>query len=323
MHLFSLTQTQRFTQNYVNYTLTFNDHIVVYWKGARVNAKSWPVVIKQARKELVSLELSQRYFFCYYFSTLPYYLSANKGRKRYITHGVVDEVNEDSRVDIGSLPYAAGIDGLSAISEADFKAAGIPNDGMQSSNLFPNSSKSQGGKSDRKSPSHHRADSTNNNPPDLQTFHILVWVAIRQAQSKPAVDDPVDGDPKRPLIGKGNATFQNQREIVDIYLNTVHIWLENQKDRKLMAAYRKASSKSLIDVEQAFLEVPKSDNSDSLDEDRYETTRKSFLKATKSIFSLFIPLDQQGPMCSRVWGSLYDIATVRSSTHNIPINWLT
>jgi hypothetical protein len=217
-----------------------------------------------------------------------------------------------------SHPHTASVDGLSAISEADSKAAVTPSDGHQSSNSIPDGSKSQGRRSERKAPAHDRTTSTQNNPPDLQAFHILVWLAIRQAKPKATVDNVADGNPKRPSMEKGKAMSQIQLEIVDLYLKSVHIWLESQKDRKLMAAYRKASLKSLNDIELALQGMPKPED----DISSSGITKKNFFEDAKSIFSLFIPLDQQGPMCSKVWGCLYDIATVRSSAHIHPHRWL-
>jgi hypothetical protein len=140
---------------------------------------------------------------------------------------------------------------------------------------------------------------------DSQKFYFLLWVAIRRAKSKPTTGNATDRDPRQPSIVIENVKSPTPSEMLDAYLKSVHIWLENQKDRKLMAAYRKASSKTLHDAEEALQVMPRSE----LDELTDGTTAKRFFEDGKSIFSLFIPLKQQGPMCSKVWGSLY----VRSS----------
>ncbi|KAH6661753.1 hypothetical protein B0J14DRAFT_571451 [Halenospora varia] len=127
------------------------------------------------------------------------------------------------------------------------------------------------------------------------------------------LDDLIPGGAKAPQTTESDLNATNpavkiepskprsDRELVNTYLTSVHSWLENQKNKRASTLYRKGSQKPLDDVERAMQGMLRS----RLDLPEIDAAKSSLIEAVKSIFSLFLPLDQRNIMCSKLWGALH------------------
>ena len=198
-------------------------------------------------------------------------------------------------------------DRLSIISEVDSIRSGSPGKmrddlspftpiNKQSSDTIPTPSRTSG-----------KVSSNSSAMPviiDLREFHVMIWIAIRLGKMSPPKMDVSVQDPAISIIEEIKP--KSDRECVNGYLNSVHTWLETQTPKRASTLYRKATQKSLVDVERSMQGMLKS----HLDTPQVEIFKSDLIEAVKSIFSLFLPLTQRGIMCSKLWGALHSAITV-------------
>jgi hypothetical protein len=151
--------------------------------------------------------------------------------------------------------------------------------------------------------------SSANDALDLRDFRVLIWIAIHQGKMKEIehsitpVTSKSNADPSTTTT---SAKLQANREMVETYLNSIHQWLICQKELKSRNAYLQASSKPLDAVERALQEMVES----RMEASNIESAKSRLVEAVKLVFTLFVPLDQTGPMCAKIWGALHGVITV-------------
>lgn len=146
---------------------------------------------------------------------------------------------------------------------------------------------------------------------DFQDFHILIWNAIRQGQYNAQDQKAVDSGTGTPVVRiEEMEPTKSDRELVYTYLSTLNRWLESQPDPVTKAMYRKGAQKTLDDVERALRGIKKA----QLDEPSAQTQKNRLVGTVKAIFRVFLPLEQRGPICSKVWGALHNAVTVSQGT---------
>ena len=150
---------------------------------------------------------------------------------------------------------------------------------------------------------------------NFRDFHILIWIAISLGRRKPPETTESDLNATNPAVKIDPSKPRSDRELVNTYLTSVHSWLENQKNKRASTLYRKGLQKSLEDVERAMQGMLRS----RLDLPEIDAAKSSLIEAVKSIFSLFLPLDQRNIMCSKLWGALHMAITVSTLTRGFGI----
>jgi hypothetical protein len=245
-------------------------------------------------------------------------------RKRPITHGLEEGVTEGDLDDLTLRPHTPNDDRLSVISEVDSirsgssgKVAdrerdnsspiGSPSHSRKQSNDYLQSPNRTNSKS---SPQTTRSSSPTPGIINLREFHVLIWIAIRLGRIKPPETKESDLNVTNPAVKIDETKPKSDRELVNAYLNSVHSWLENQKNKNASTLYRKGTQKSLDDVERAMQGMLRS----RLDLPEIDASKSSLIEAVKSIFSLFLPLEQRNLMCSKLWGALHMAITVSALT---------
>jgi hypothetical protein len=144
-----------------------------------------------------------------------------------------------------------------------------------------------------------------------------VWIAIRLGKTPSAEENNGDSKSAGPSIKVEEAKYgKSDRELVHTYLSSLNRWLETQKDQKASRLYKKCPQKSLSDVERALQGILKS----HLDSVNTANRKVRLFQAAKSIFQLFLPLQQRNPMCSKLWGALHGAITVGASTGPCQLN---
>jgi hypothetical protein len=144
----------------------------------------------------------------------------------------------------------------------------------------------------------------------FRDFHVLVWIAIFLGRSKGPENKPPDLNVANPPIKLDETEPKSDREPVNTYLNSMHSWLENQKNKKSRRIYSKCTQKSRDDVERAMQGMLRS----RLDLPTIAASKGRLIEAVKSIFSLFLPFKQRNLMCSKLWGALHMAITVSALT---------
>lgn len=245
-------------------------------------------------------------------------------RRRVITHGLEEEAVDEDLEDTLSRPHTPNDDRLSVISEVDSIRSGFSGKAAERErdNFSPTSSPGHSRKqskdflqspiptSGKSSPRTARSGSPTPGVISLREFHVLIWIAIRLGRTKPPENKESDHNVTNPVVKIAETEPRSDRELVNAYLNSVHSWLENQKNKKASALYRKGSQKSLDDVERAMQGMLKS----RLDSPVIDAAKSSLIEAVKSIFSLFLPLEQRNTMCLKLWGALQVAITVSALT---------
>jgi hypothetical protein len=220
--------------------------------------------------------------------------------------------------------HALNQDRQSVVSEADSIRSISPEQtiGRETDNSSPirrsskgrNSSKdylqSPNRASNKKSQQNSHSSSPQPGTIEIREFHVLVWIAIRLGMPHSTDANNVDIGTVSPSIEAKENKLKSERVLLNAYLNSLNLWLENQKDWKAKALYRKAPQKSLDDVERTMCGMLKS----HLDQPYINAAKGRLVEAVKSIFRLFLPLEQRNPMCFKLWGTLHSAITASSQT---------
>ena len=145
----------------------------------------------------------------------------------------------------------------------------------------------------------------------LQDFHALRWVALRRLNEEQEVEkSDIDGTiPKIKVPHSIAPSRKSHDEQVEAYLLESHKYLWNYKMFEIRNIYRKCASKSLKDVELALAGMMRG----GLDEPNVLKYKERLVRAVKSIFHIFLPLDQKGIICTKLWGALHTNITVSIS----------
>lgn len=93
-----------------------------------------------------------------------------------------------------------------------------------------------------------------------RSFLVLIWLAM--SEEKPGTDSATAADCT--LTNAGQQKRRNQ-QVVHLYLDSLHAWLEDQSEPDFKHLYRKIDSKTLMDVEQIMSGMKKArlDSSDT------------------------------------------------------------
>lgn len=100
---------------------------------------------------------------------------------------------------------------------------------------------------------------------------------------------------------------------VDSFLDDFYKTTENQQDPKKRSLFKRCQPKSLAETEKALLGMTRA----KLDKAEVIAMKKDLLSAAESAFQAFLPLDQEGAICSKYWGALH-----RSITVSVPLSLL-
>jgi hypothetical protein len=142
----------------------------------------------------------------------------------------------------------------------------------------------------------------------LQDFHALRWVALQLlSKGQDMEQSDVSNTTPRIRVSKGAIPLRKSHdEKVDAYLLESHKYMENNKVAAVRNIYRKRATKSLRDVELALGGMLRA----KLDEPDVLEYKERLVTAAKSIFYIFLPLDQKGTICAKFWGALHSNITV-------------
>ncbi|RYC58866.1 hypothetical protein CHU98_g7346 [Xylaria longipes] len=139
----------------------------------------------------------------------------------------------------------------------------------------------------------------------LREFHVLKWVAIRRVNFSPDIEQAVS-DKSTPRISLQTSELRGSLDDkVRDYLQELHKYMDAHQDPIIRRPYRKCATKSLKEAEQALIGMAKG----KLDSSEVIDMKKKFLTAAKTIFLLFLPRDQKGPIPSKYWGAVHAIIT--------------
>jgi hypothetical protein len=245
-------------------------------------------------------------------------------RKRALTHKLDDAVPQADGEDLPSRPHTPGDERLPPLSETPSVRSvttekspvrsGLPTTNQNSEFVLDPSRESLSPTAAANGifPHHHRSSSTQTDTVNLREFHVLVWVAIRLGRTPLEERSQGNVEPTGPEIKvEKSISGKSDRELVHIYLKSLDEWLDKQKDTNASLLYRKCPPKSLRDVERALQGMVKS----RLDSPEIEAEKIRLFHAAKSIFLLFLPLQQRSAMCFKIWGALHTAVTVSTRSN--------
>lgn len=193
--------------------------------------------------------------------------------------------------------------------------------GRQDSNVRPRTPPRE---RDSRQPRQPLTSSTQNNVPDifargpstspvsvdlyLQDFHALRWIAVDKGtpQSNPDLTTIREGLPRVEVPAESPPSRRSLDEKVKLYLDDLDKYLAEKTSFKIKIIYRNCPSKTPIDIERALAGLFRSE----LDARDILSWKEKFFRAIKSIFLIFLPLDQSGTHCSKFWGAVYQIIVV-------------
>ncbi|KAI8947880.1 cora-like Mg2+ transporter protein-domain-containing protein [Xylaria longipes] len=305
LFLVPLAQCQswfKFIQLYSEITLDFDAYASVFWRGRKIDSAHWATVIKQAQRQPTRIFVTWR---------------ARPVLRRLETSIVDLDDNEISSQVGDSRPTTPVKD-----SQSHASPHASPPPTIRSSDTLGTSPKGTDGR-DLSVP-HHRFTAsleehlqapklvgrTSSRSPMsvydyLREFHVLKWVAIRRVNFSPDIEQAVS-DKSTPRISLQTSELRGSLDDkVRDYLQELHKYMDAHQDPIIRRPYRKCATKSLKEAEQALIGMAKG----KLDSSEVIDMKKKFLTAAKTIFLLFLPRDQKGPIPSKYWGAVHAIIT--------------
>jgi hypothetical protein len=136
----------------------------------------------------------------------------------------------------------------------------------------------------------------------LQDFHALRWISVKFTD--PIVADNSAHTAKRiPNITKpeDNQPRKSYDEKVDAYLEELHKYMQFKVGGVSQMRYRNCTIKSLREVERALAGIIRG----GLDNAMVVRLKQQIVTAAKSIFPMFLPLDQKGSIVFKYWGAVH------------------
>jgi hypothetical protein len=136
----------------------------------------------------------------------------------------------------------------------------------------------------------------------LQDFHALRWISVKFTDPLVA-DNSTDTTRKIPNITKpeDNQPRKSYDEKVDSYLEELHKHMQFKVGGVSQMKYRNCTIKSLREVEKALAGVLRG----GLDDAKVVRLKQQIVTAAKSIFPMFLPLDQKGSIVFKYWGAVH------------------
>lgn len=220
---------------------------------------------------------------------------------------------------------APGATNVSCIIEEDVSVSLIPNDkkGLEGetiasrspsieNNLNTTSDNVQSPKETKDRVSNQGRRSTSQlETISLNKFHVLIWIALSVDKQGSVLQtngvQTSDGfGPASPELVQAEASKKvtSDPELLRAYLSSLHSWLQSQKDRKAKDLYINGVEKTFREVERA---IPKKVN------EATRSVKMDLFNSVKTIFQLFLPLEEEGVMCWKIWGAVYTVITVSDS----------
>jgi hypothetical protein len=136
----------------------------------------------------------------------------------------------------------------------------------------------------------------------LQDFHALRWISMKFTDPI-EVDTSADTAKRIPKITKpeDNQPRKAYDEKVDSYLEELHKYMQFKVDGVSQMKYHNCTQRSLREVEKALAGIVRG----GLDNAKVVRLKQEIVTAAKSIFPIFLPLDQKGSIVLKYWGAVH------------------
>lgn len=302
--------TQKLTQKFSVLDNNFDDLYNVYLLGRRIRSGQWHFVIERARKQPKQTRITvSKTYDC----TSPLQVFANEFRK--ISSG-------------RSLNKA--LLRTDEVSNIGPSRSSTPSSSILSSSFHASLEAKQPAREEEadESPADRKSDDSDapfqaTLSPDLvvpdplkqlpsaspislerylKDFHALKWIALQFNDPKKR-SSSVDAAKRNQGVSKpeGMPLHLSYDEKVDIYLDELHKYMQFKAGAVTQAKYRSCAKKSLRDVEKALTEVIAGEYDDA----EVANLKQKIVTAAKSIFLIFLPIDQKGFIVSKYWGAVH------------------
>ncbi|RYP04006.1 hypothetical protein DL765_010347 [Monosporascus sp. GIB2] len=133
----------------------------------------------------------------------------------------------------------------------------------------------------------------------LEVFYTLRWIAIQRAEGYQLNEQAVPGQGAPQISLQNSQSRKSYDQKVESFLDNLYMTIENQQDPKKRILLKRCQPKSLEEAEQALSGMARA----KLDKPEVITMKKNLLSAAESAFQAFLPLDQEGTICSKYWGA--------------------
>jgi len=139
----------------------------------------------------------------------------------------------------------------------------------------------------------------------LQDFHALRWIGVKLSDRSDPLETDTSAGPSQgiPKITKpeDNRPRKSYDEKVDAYLEEMHKYMQFKVGGDAQMKYQNCREKTLKDVEKSLAGIARG----GLDGAKVVRLKQQIVTAAKSIFSIFLPLDQKGTIVSKYWGAVH------------------
>ena len=121
-------------------------------------------------------------------------------------------------------------------------------------------------------------------------------------------DSSVDAAERIPIITTpdGIKPRKSYDEKVDSYLEELHKYMQCKVGGMAQMKYQGCTKKSLREVEKALAGIARG----GLDDAKVVGSKQQIVTAAKSIFLIFLPLDQKGSIVLKYWGAVHALISV-------------
>lgn len=137
----------------------------------------------------------------------------------------------------------------------------------------------------------------------LQDFHALRWICLQFTDLR-ETDGLADTTTRIPRITRPDDMLPRKSydERVNIYLEELHTRMQSKAGTEARLRYQRCSKKSLKQMERELRCISRG----GLDDEEVVRLKEEIVTAAKSIFTIFLPLDQKGSIVSKYWGVVHD-----------------
>lgn len=140
----------------------------------------------------------------------------------------------------------------------------------------------------------------------LGDFHTLRWIAIQRAEGYQGNERAISEQTTPQISQQSPQPRKSYDQKVESFLDDLYKILENQQDPKKRSLFKRCQPKSLGETEKALVGMARA----KLDKIEAITMKENLLSAAESAFQAFLPLDQEGAICSKYWGAIHRSITV-------------
>lgn len=145
----------------------------------------------------------------------------------------------------------------------------------------------------------------------LDVFQTLRWIAVQRSMES-QTDQQIPKDHRSPHISVESAPPRKTYDQATNYLlEDLSKMMNNLREPQKRTLYKRCPERTMEEVKKTLTGMTLA----NLDQTKVINMKKELFSAAVLAFQIFLPLEQQGSICSKYWGSLHRSITVFMLRH--------